>query len=224
MALLRRALCLGGASAASALTSSAGLSGMGDSVLGALWGSAIDGHLLSSSALTDFRPAADNAVLYLAPSRAPPLSSGEWPAAFASHTVFSLTAWNPMGQDEALDVNQKANRALQRDIGRLQPPPKATWHSFGFNVGENWREDGFSIQYAPDVADQGGREAVLSLARKYRQAAVYEYSCRDGHLERSVVWCCPDKQAAHGGEPERMEIVSRAPDSELSRVVWSGTP
>ena len=30
------------------------------------------------------------------------------------------------------------------------PSPRAWWHSFGFNEKEGWREDGFSVAFAPE--------------------------------------------------------------------------
>lgn len=112
---------------------------------------------------------------------------------------------------------------LLQDLRRMSPAPAAAWHSFGFNAKENWREDGFSVSYRLEDAKRGGREAVLSLARKYDQAAIYEYQCVDGRLERAVVWCDPAQHAARGKEIERMEVLLEAPNSELSKVRWHGS-
>lgn len=222
---LRRAIWIGGMSAGTLICSKKALmSSNTDSSLGQLWGAALDGHMLSYSINDHLPPPANTHVTYLAPNNPFDGRSSECPQPFVNRVVFSLTAWNPLGQQAPLEANQQANLKLMRDLRHIHPVPAATWHSFGFHVVENWREDGFSLAYTHDGAESGGREAVLSLARKYNQAAVYEYQCVNGRLERAVLWCDPAKHASQGKQGEFMYSISQIPDSELSKVVWSGSP
>lgn len=96
------------------------------------------------------------------------------------------------------------------------------WKSFGFNEEEGWREDGFSLSF--NAADSTvGCTAVLELANKYKQAAIYVWSCsEDGSLERKVVWCDPEKNKELSTS-ERMRIISPeyGRNSIGSRHYWS---
>ena len=86
-----------------------------------------------------------------------------------------------------------------------RPAPAARWHSFGFNAAEGWREAGFSLAFAAADAERG-RAATLGLARKYEQAAIYEYGVREGKLYRTVVWCDgrPPRAGGDGGRTARL--------------------
>ena len=50
------------------------------------------------------------------------------------------------------EQNVEANQKLQADLvdWKGNPSPRAWWHSFGFNEKEGWREDGFSVAFAPE--------------------------------------------------------------------------
>ena len=50
------------------------------------------------------------------------------------------------------EQNVEANQKLQADLAdwKGNPSPRAWWHSFGFNEKEGWREDGFSVAFAPE--------------------------------------------------------------------------
>ena len=50
------------------------------------------------------------------------------------------------------EQNVEANQKLQADLvdWKGNPSPRAWWHSFGFNEKEAWREDGFSVAFAPE--------------------------------------------------------------------------
>ena len=62
-----------------------------------------------------------------------------------------------------------------------------------------------SLIATPPIAR--ARTAMLRLAHKYRQAAIYAYSCENGALMREVVWVDASKQASHGSK-ERMCVVA----------------
>jgi hypothetical protein len=122
-----------------------------------------------------------------------------------------------MGEAAPAAVNREANRKLQADIASLRPVPRAWWHSFGFSAEEGWREDGFCVAFATDER-RFARAQVLKLARAYRQAAIYQFSYKDGVLLREVVWCDPTKQEQAAEAPERMAPLRMPPESELADV------
>jgi nucleoside-triphosphatase THEP1 len=47
------------------------------------------------------------------------------------------------------------------------------WPSYGFSDG--WREDGYVVGFDLEDADEG-RRAMVALAVKYAQGAIYEYA------------------------------------------------
>ena len=63
---------------------------------------------------------------------------------------------------------------------------------------------------------------MLKLARAYRQAAIYQFSYKDGVLLREVVWCDPTKQEQAAEAPERMVPLRMPPQSELADVGGAG--
>ena len=97
-----------------------------------------------------------------------------FPAVVTSSRSFALTGFNPMGTKTAMAKNRLANAALRDDLDALRAPrPRAVWASFGF--ARDWREDGFVVAF--DEADAAeGRAAIVELAVKYDQGAVYEYA------------------------------------------------
>ena len=122
-----------------------------DESLDLLWATAIDGMFNVPGCESLSSP---DGMLYLVPASSkeggkPPAA---WPKVFSKGVVFSLTASNPMGIEATSEQNREANERLQEDILLLERSattcPRAWWHSFGFNVKEGWREDGFSIAYA----------------------------------------------------------------------------
>ena len=196
-----------------------------NTALNTLWTTALDGMIevpgceqLSSA----------EGVLYLAPAPAAPESRSKlfsksdapvaWPKIFAKSVVFSLTASNPQGSTAPAAWNREANAALEQEIGKLaagRTAPRAWWRSFGFNIPEGWREDGFSLAFAPEER-LFARNAVLKLAHRFRQAAIYEYSVVDGELVREVVWVTRAKQEEHGGSKEQMRLVRAPPQTKLA--------
>lgn len=193
-----------------------------DEALGSLWAAAIDGMIAVPGA-QDWSSA--ERVLYLAPeSTAGSHSPAAWPDIFVKGTVFSLTASNPMGKDAPAAANRKANGKLEEDIksmfeGQSAITPRAWWRSFGFNVQEGWREDGFSITFSNNER-KIGRTMVLRLAQKYDQAAIYEFRFEDGTLVREVVWVSTPNQETHGGAKERMIVLREAPAAKLAAKDW----
>ena len=185
-----------------------------DSELGQLWGSAMDGMVdVPGCSL-----AAPNGVLYLAPTsdRTKPSAMVSWPKVIAKSVVFSLTASNPNGVTAPADWNSEASAALERDIVSLRNPPRAWWRSFGFHAGEGWREDGFSLAFALEER-MFARAAVMKLAHKYRQAAIYTYHVNaEGLLVREVLWVNRAKQEELGDTREYMRLLDTAPRTPLA--------
>ena len=96
-----------------------------------------------------------------------------FPSIVTSSVSFALTSFNRMGLHAELWKNRAANDKLQADLANLKnPEPKTFWKSFGFS--KDWREDGFVVAFDLDDADEA-RAAIVTLARKYEQGAVYEY-------------------------------------------------
>jgi len=191
-------------------------------VLGSMWAAAADGMIgvpgcesLSSA----------DGVMYLAPSAdAPPF---QWPRIMGKSTVFALTAWNPHGEDAPADYNREANARLQEDLLALKPTPRAVWRSFGFNTKEGWREDGFCVAYATEERVYA-RKAILKLARKHQQKAVYVYNFeRDpnspstvGHVVREVLWVGESYGNTDESSREKMAILPTPPPTPLAARDW----
>ena len=97
-----------------------------------------------------------------------------FPAIVTTSRSFALTGFNPMGTKTAMAKNRMANEALREDLASLERPrPRAVWASFGF--ARDWREDGFVVAFhEADAAE--ARAAIVELAVKYDQGAVYEYA------------------------------------------------
>ena len=117
-------------------------------------------------------------TLYLRPisSRPPKWEPLEWPLLFqrtvTQTQLFALTGFNPMGEKADIEANKAANARMEKDLETLDPKPRTWWKAFGF--AEDWREDGFVLAYAPEEAE-AARAAVVELAKKYKQGAIYAY-------------------------------------------------
>mmetsp|Transcript_10154 Transcript_10154/g.11622 ORF Transcript_10154/g.11622 Transcript_10154/m.11622 type:complete len:285 (+) Transcript_10154:61-915(+) len=199
------------------------------SALNDLWSSSIEGMYI---------PYHDG-ILYMAPVQAGrtdiKTSSSVWPKPFQNgRSVFSLTGHNPMGKDQSKALNNDANNKLHNRIqthlfrdkevdgGEDIIKPNSFWRSFGFNVKERWREDGFTVSYDSQYADEG-RELILQLAREFQQAAIYEYGMKEHNdfgenqrdiLWRKVVWCDSNKLSGNEEQFEMETVVP--PESEFS--------
>jgi hypothetical protein len=170
-----------------------------------------------------------------------------WPAIFVDNILFSLTAYNPMGNTVPHDDNVKANIALEQDILQLYNnntngrgdnnndnninsnssggvPLIAWWHSFGFHEQEGWRENGYTLAFAikEEYNDNSASETVMNLATKYHQAAIYKFSYDHGVLMREVVHVVDHpnaNQQKQQSSKDVMMIVSKPP-SALADRYW----
>jgi hypothetical protein len=96
-----------------------------------------------------------------------------FPSIVTHSRCFALTAFNPMGVKTDVKANKEKNETLKSDLLHLtRPRPKALWSSFGFS--RDWREDGFVVAFEETDAD-AGRDAIVRLAVRYEQGAIYEY-------------------------------------------------
>ena len=135
-----------------------------------LWANAYDGWI-------DV-PGEAGAVVYTKPVATPgDPAPTPFPHIVASSRLFALTGFNPMGEDRPIGENRAANEKLVLDIQAMTPAPKAWWRAFGF--AHDWREDGFVLAYDPEHGD-AGEKAVVDLAVKYGQGAIYAYEPVDG--------------------------------------------
>ena len=62
--------------------------------------------------------------------------------------------------------------------------------------------------------------AVLRLAQKYRQKAIYAYRVEDGAVVREVVWVDPTVPVAPTSGKEKMRILEKAPSTPLAATEW----
>ena len=108
-------------------------------------------------------------------------------------------------------TNRLANAALRDDLAALDtPPPRAVWNSFGF--AHDWREDGFVVAFhEADAAE--ARAAIVRLAVKYDQGAVYEYAPVPGDKTRLTRSTVP---AAMGAGVEADASLERCAKPELA--------
>ena len=176
-------------------------------------------YLTPKSAVPESKP---RSLLFGGSAAAPAEVPKAWPRMLAKSAVFTITASNPMGVEKSASENAQANMRLQKDIKNLferPAPPRAWWHSFGFNVQEGWREDGFAIAYGVEERLFGLKD-VLRLASKYNQAAVYMYRVVDGELVREVVWRHKSKQELYGAAPEKLAVLKQPPESKLAASRW----
>ena len=146
-----------------------------------LWANAYDGWI-------DVPGEEAGVVVYTKPVATPgDPAPTPFPHIVASSRLFALTGFNPMGEDRPIGENRAANEKLVVDIQAMTPAPKAWWRAFGF--AHDWREDGFVLAYDPEHGD-AGEKAVVDLAVKYGQGAIYSYepvAGRPGAVARRTV-------------------------------------
>ena len=195
-----------------------------DKELNDMWAAAVDGwiNVPGCESLTT-----DEGVLYMAPKA--DAAARPIPRLVAKSTIFSLTAWNPMGKDAPYATNEAQNEYLARDLTKLRPEPRAVWQAFGFHVNEGWRENGFSVAFANEER-VFGRKSILKLARKYRQAAIYVYhfepapegAGRDnnGYIVRELLWVGEDYGKIDEKDSTRMQILAAPPKTPLAAQEW----
>lgn len=93
---------------------------------------------------------------------------------FSIQAGFALTAFNPPGITRNREDNLKKNLELFNEIKLLNKRPTQIYPSFGINIKENWREDGFLLMFNEDERNLA-REEVLKLASKFDQGGIFEY-------------------------------------------------
>jgi hypothetical protein len=205
-------------------------------------------------------------VLYMTPVPPPPPTMDDdnkqavtadagtnipWPTIFVDNILFSLTAYNPMGNTVSHDVNVKANIALEQDILQLYNnntnsrgddndnnsnnnssggvPLIAWWHSFGFHEQEGWRENGYTLAFPVndygDSDSDSASETVMKLANKYHQAAIYKFSYEHGVVIRQVVHVVDnpnaDDQQKQQQSSKDVMMIVTKPPSALADRYWS---
>ena len=96
------------------------------------------------------------------------------PSIFHTHIIFALTAFDPPGQSLTLEDNTLKNLELWEDLQVLSPSPSMIFPSYGVHLSEGWREDGFCVGFTPEHVHEG-RAAIIALATKYQQGAIFEY-------------------------------------------------
>ncbi|KAJ4456643.1 hypothetical protein PAPYR_8033 [Paratrimastix pyriformis] len=91
---------------------------------------------------------------------------------------YAITGFNPRAQTVSDEENLRANRALSTELHALlhasSGAPKAVWASGSMDPLTGWGEPGFNAVF--DRLDQHDQDTMLSLGRKYRQAALYRYT------------------------------------------------
>lgn len=94
--------------------------------------------------------------------------------------LFGLTSWNPLGQPATAEQNLRSYREILCDLRALKL--NAMWQSYGFDRS-GYRENGLTVAF--DSRDGSrAREAVVGVARKYGQGAVYEFTPTPGDPTR----------------------------------------
>lgn len=115
-------------------------------------------------------------------------SGGQVPAYLKNVVVFALTAFDPPGEERTLETNKRANADLWKAINTLEPRPVDAWPTWGYNLDEGWREDGFGLAYFVNddsSSTEQQRSAVVQLAKRFKQGGIFEFYF-DG-VEESLV-------------------------------------
>jgi len=144
------------------------------------------------------------------------------PQALRDHVVFALTAFDPPGVSRTLDENAEENKKLWDDLRKsegLSTHLAKVWKAFGVHVQEEWREDGFCLAVKADdeAAVNEARSAIVDVARKYKQGAIFEYRpAEENYIVRLTVPVMSDATGeeklvrARGAGPPLKEPLNRA--------------
>jgi hypothetical protein len=116
-----------------------------------------------------------------------PLADGriEGPFPDGVGVVHVITAWNPRSEPLPPEINTARQRRLQAVATTLQARWTAT--ALGRSVDGSWSEDCLAIADADE-------EAVLELARRFEQHAIYAWTPD----ERAVVWASSPRRDTTG--------------------------
>ena len=116
--------------------------------------------------------------------------------------MFALTAFDPPGVTRTLAENTAENSKLLRELQTMNVPAAQIWPSFGFDVTEGWREDGFFLMFDAMHTQTTAQSQVLAVARKFQQGAIFAYlpsdtdptallrltvPCDDAHVTKVLV-------------------------------------
>ena len=154
----------------------------------------------------------------------PEESGGKLPETLCSHLLLVTTAFDPLGEKKrTLEANAAANARMWASIQAMEPAPAKVWPTWGYNLSEGWREDGFCLAFPADAGGgelDAARAAVAAIAREFGQGAVFEYvkGETEGSMHRTTVpvlssaavrrevsvWRVPDAVAFGGEEPDPM--------------------
>ena len=157
-----------------------------DRKLGDTWSSAAE-YMLSEAAV------GSNVVLVPAVEQ-PEESSDKLslPDTLCTHLLFAFTAFDPPGEARTLEENEQANGRMWESIKLMEPSPAKVWPTWGYNLKEDWREDGFCLAFPVKDGEKEAecaRAAVISIAKEFGQGAVFEY-CKgenDNSMLRTTV-------------------------------------
>jgi len=144
-------------------------------------------------------PGSVNKPIYTCPQTSDTeFGTNEWPQEVRelSYPIFGMTASNPRGEEWTAHRNRQANSMLQQELEDLTKPSdnntknhsSCWWHGLGF--GETWQEKGFIVSCE--------RTTAMDLARKYEQAAVYEFVFPDEEpvvLRKTIPVLVPNVEA-----------------------------
>jgi hypothetical protein len=99
--------------------------------------------------------------------------------------VHVITAWNPRSDPLPVELNAARQRRLRAVASTLH----ARWivEAVGRSADGSWSEDSLAIADADEAA-------ILDLARRFEQHAVYAWTPR----ERAVVWATEDRRDTTG--------------------------
>eukprot|EP01083_Nonionella_stella_P006453 18745_1 len=86
---------------------------------------------------------------------------------------FSITAFNPWGELHDVSENKNRNKKLRVDLEHLSPISILESHSQ--NKVDEWREDGFTINFSETSSDTD--RLMSEICRKYDHAAIYKFQC-----------------------------------------------
>jgi len=98
----------------------------------------------------------------------------ELPTWLVSGSLFALTGWNPMGREATQEENGRANAQLRSELQAMLPRPTHVLDCFSQDAASGWREEGFAVRFDHNTAE--AEAAVLRLAARFGQAAVYKWS------------------------------------------------